>query len=206
MGRRDNWRLELAPGRYGPVAVLGGFFVVGGTLGAVFAGMIGGAAAQALADYLRDYLQLAQSGALQRQFWPMLWEQGRFLLAVLILGFTALGVVGIPIVFGARGFLFAFSVAGFCRLFGPPGLVPALFLFGLPALIWGPALFVAGVQGISVSWGLARRMLGDSRAPLPFDSACWLHMALCVGAVVVCAALEFFAVPALLGASARFVL
>lgn len=206
MSRREQWNWALVPGRSGPLAVLGGCFVLGGVLGGLFAGMIHGQAALALADYLRDYLLLAQEGQVRVQFWSALWEQGRFLLAVLVLSFTALGVLGIPILFGTRGFLFAFSVAGFCRLFGPAGLVPALFLFGLPAVLWGPALFVSGVQGLGGAFGLWRRITGESRAALPYDASFCLRTAMCVCAVCGCAALECLAVPAVLGASARFVL
>ena len=38
---------------------------------------------------------------------------------------TAVGTAGIPVLFLARGFLFSFSVAAFCRCFGPAGM--ALF-------------------------------------------------------------------------------
>lgn len=37
------------------------------------------------------------------------------------------------------------------------GLIPALFLFGLPALLWAPALFVLGAQGMLGAYGLLRR-------------------------------------------------
>ena len=108
--------------------------------------LIAGQAAQELESFLRDYLSAAQAGEIQARFWPMLWEQGRFLIGLCILGVTALGVVGIPVLFLARGFLFSFSVAAFCRIFGPVGLASAFFLFGLPALLWAPVLFLAGCQ------------------------------------------------------------
>ena len=84
----------------------------------------------------------------------------RFPLAALLMGFTALGVIGLPVLFAVRGFLFSFSVACFCRLFGGAGLIPALFLFGLPALLWAPALFVLGAQGMLGAYGLLRRVTG----------------------------------------------
>ena len=151
MSQRDGMRVERALGRLGPLAILGSAFLLGGLLGAALVSMIAQPAAEALTAYLRDYLTAGQAGKVAVDFWPMLWEQGRFFVGVCVLGLTALGAAGIPVLFGARGFLFAFSVAGFCRAFGPAGLGPALFLFGLPAFLWGPILFLAGTQSMELS-------------------------------------------------------
>lgn len=121
MSQRDGMRVERALGRLGPLAILGSAFLLGGLLGAALVSMIAQPAAEALTAYLRDYLTAGQAGKVAVDFWPMLWEQGRFFVGVCVLGLTALGAAGIPVLFGARGFLFAFSVAGFCRAFGPAG-------------------------------------------------------------------------------------
>ena len=136
----------------------------------------------------------------------MLWEQGRFLIGLCILGVTALGVAGIPVLFLARGFLFSFSVAAFCRIFGPVGLASAFFLFGLPALLWAPVLFLAGCQCLEGAYALLCRVLGDGRAPLPQGSAYWGKLALYGLGLVVCVMLECMAAPVLLKAAAQFVL
>ena len=163
-------------------------------------------AAQELESFLRDYLSAAQAGEIQARFWPMLWEQGRFLIGLCILGVTALGVAGIPVLFLARGFLFSFSVAAFCRIFGPVGLASAFFLFGLPALLWAPVLFLAGCQCLEGAYALLCRVLGDGRAPLPQGSAYWGKLALYGLGLVVCVTLECMAAPVLLKAAAQFVL
>lgn len=206
MSQRDGMRADGTLGRLGPLAILGTAFLLGGLLGAALVSMIAQSAAEALSGYLCDYLAVGQAGKIAVGFWPMLWEQGRFFLGICVLGLTALGVVGIPVLFGARGFLFAFSVAGFCRAFGPAGLGPALFLFGLPAFLWGPLLFLAGTQCIEGSLFLLRRALGGGREPLPFGPRYWERLALWGLGLFLCVALEFLAAPALLAASARFVL
>ena len=139
MNRRDGVHLGPALRQLGPLTALGCSFVLGGVLGSLMVSLIAGQAAQELESFLRDYLSAAQAGEIQARFWPMLWEQGRFLIGLCILGVTALGVAGIPVLFLARGFLFSFSVAAFCRIFGPVGLASAFFLFGLPALRPGAA-------------------------------------------------------------------
>ena len=182
MGRQGKIMLDVPSGTLAAMAVLGMAFLLGGGAGCLLGGMVNGAGGSALSDYLQTYLTLAQDGTEGAPgFWAVLWEQMRFPLAALLMGFTALGVIGLPVLFAVRGFLFSFSVACFCRLFGGAGLIPALFLFGLPALLWAPALFVLGAQGMLGAYGLLRRVTGDSRYPLSYDTAYGVRCALCGG-------------------------
>ena len=206
MNRRDGIPWGPALRQLGPLTALGCAFLLGGVLGSLLASLIAGEAAQDLEAFLLDYLTAAQAGEITAQFWPMLWEQGRFFLGVCLLGITALGVAGIPAVFLARGFLFSFSVAALCRCFGPVGLASAFFLFGLPALLWAPVLFLAGSQCLDGAYALLRRVLGDSRSPLPQGSAYWGKLALYGLGLVLCVMLECMSTPILLRAAAQFVL
>ena len=189
-----------------PLAALSACFHLGGALGAVFGGLMSETSAQELADYLSTYFTLAREGGVTVEFWSVAWEQFRLLIAVILLGLTALGAAGIPLLFGVRGFLLAFSVAGLCRVFGAAGLVPALFLFGLPAFFWAPILFLTGGQCLNGAWVLLRRLLLESREPLPFTSAYWGRLGLWTAAMMVCVMLEYLAAPVLLSAAAKLVL
>ncbi len=206
MKRRRRVKLDLLSGDTAAVLLLGALFLLGGAVGCLIAGGIRGEAGNALQEYLKTYLTLAEGNAVEVHFGEAVWEQVRFPLAVLLLGFTAIGVVGIPMLFALRGFVFAFCVSCFCRLFGMPGLVPAIFLFGLPALVWAPALFVLGIQAMGGSYSMLRRCMGDSQCPAFFDGNYWLRCALCGSAVAACVALEYWVFPALVGACAQFVL
>ena len=189
-----------------PLAALSACFLLGGALGAVFGGLMSETSAQELADYLSTYFTLAREGGVTVEFWSVALEQFRLLIAVILLGLTALGAAGIPLLFGVRGFLLAFSVAGLCRVFGAAGLVPALFLFGLPAFFWAPILFLTGGQCLNGAWVLLRRLLLESREPLPFTSAYWGRLGLWAAAMMVCVMLEYLAAPVLLSAAAKLVL
>lgn len=189
-----------------PLAALSACFLLGGALGAVFGGLMSETSAQELADYLSTYFTLAREGGVTVEFWSVAWEQFRLLIAVILLGLTALGAAGIPLLFGVRGFLLAFSVAGLCRVCGAAGLVPALFLFGLPAFFWAPILFLTGGQCLNGAWVLLRRLLLESREPLPFTSAYWGRLGLWAAAMMVCVMLEYLAAPVLLSAVAKLVL
>ena len=189
-----------------PLAALSACFLLGGALGADFGGLMSETSAQELADYLSTYFTLAREGGVTVEFWSVAWEQFRLLIAVILLGLTALGAAGIPLLFGVRGFLLAFSVSGLCRVFGAAGLVPALFLFGLPAFFWAPILFLTGGQCLNGAWVLLRRLLLESREPLPFTSAYWGRLGLWAAAMMVCVMLEYLAAPVLLSAAAKLVL
>lgn len=206
MKRRRKMKLDLLSGNTAAVLLLGALFLLGGALGCAAAGNVRGEAGAALEQYINAYLTLAGGSEMEVRFFSVLWEQMRFPLLALLMGFTAVGIIGIPALFAVRGFVFAFSVACFCRLFGTAGLIPALFLFGLPALIWAPALFVLGMQTLGASCSMLRRCVGDSCRPEFCEGDYWVRCALCACAVALCVALEYLVLPALVGASARFVL
>lgn len=206
VGKRIKAKWDLPAGQGGALAVLGVFFALGGLSGCLLAALSGGEGAQELCAYLTDYLSLAEGGGLVRSLWPVLWGQFKFFLAASVLGLTALGVVGLPLLFGIRGFFFAFSVSCLCRVFGGVGLFPAFALFGLSALLWSPAFFLAGVQGLSSSQQLLRRSFGDGRGALPLDRGYWLRLAFCAGLTLAGGLAEYWVVPVLIRAAARVVL
>lgn len=201
---KQKWDLPLE--QRAALAVLSAAFLLGGVAGCLLASLSGGAGAEELGSYLTGYLTLALEGDLPRGVMPLLWGQLKYLLAVLVLGLTALGLAGIPILFGLRGFFFSFSAACFCRVFGRRGLLPALFLFGLPALLWVPALFLSGVPGFLSARQLLRRTSGDSRGVISLNGAWWCRAGLCAGLALTAGLLEYWVVPVLLRAAARVIL
>lgn len=205
MGRRQREGRDLLSGQGAALAVLGAVFMIGGGAGCLFAALAGGEGGASLSAYLADYLTLAADGTVGRSFWPILWREGRYWLAACVLGLTALGVAGIPLTLGVRGFFLGFSSACFCRVFGPAGLIPAAVIFGLPALLWAPALFLTGVQGLLSARQLLLRGPGEGGWP-PISPVCWLRLAGCAGLELCAALVEFAAVPVLLRAAARVVL
>ena len=136
--------------------------------------------------------------------WTVLWEQGKSLLAALLLGMTALGVLGLPLLFGVRGFFFTFSAACFCRVFGAGGVLSGFILFALPALLWAPALFLAGTQSLRSSRQLLGRALGEERTgPVFGRPAYWCTAGLCAGLTLAGGLLEYWVVPVLLRAAVQ---
>ena len=206
MGKWERKKWDLPSEQGGLLVLLCALFLLGGVAGCIFVNLAGENDAQELSNYLSDYLTLVQSGTVSSSFLSLLWEQLRYLILLVILGITAIGAVGIPLLFCVRGFFFTFSVGCFCRVFGAAGLVPALVLFGFPALLWAPAFFLAGLQGLSSARCLLRRGMGEGRCPLPFSPAYWLRVGLCGALIFVCGGAEYVVVPILLRAAARVVL
>lgn len=207
MGKRIRKKWDLPSEQGVSLLALGSSFLLGGCVGCLTAALSSGEGAGILCEYLSDYLILAGQGGLPSELWPALWGQLKYLLAVMVLGFTVIGVLGIPLLMGIRGFFLAFSAACFVRVFGSAGAFPAFILFGLPALLWAPALFLAGVQSWSGALALLHRMIGDGgRRGFYLGTLDWGRAGLCVGLTLGCGLLEYWVVPVLLRAAARVVL
>lgn len=192
------WDLPLA-GETPALAVLSISFFLGSISGCLLAASVDGGGGESLTTYLAGFLTLArEDGVVSPSLLPLLWEVLRWPLLAIVLGFTALGVVGLPVLFSVRGFLLSFAAASFSRMFGGPGSLIAAVVFGVPCLFSIPALFILGVQGFVISRSLAGRALGDGGRSTPVGTAYLLRYGLCAGALFVCILLEYLAVPALL--------
>ncbi len=205
MGRRRARRVLDVPSQGVPCAlvVLAISFGLGALVGCALAASVGEAGNQSLAAYIQSYLEASQNGLTRSIPLPALvWETMRWPLLTVLLGFTALGILGLPVLFAARGFLLSFAASSFVRAFGAPGGGLAFFAFGITALLSVPALFVLGVQGFRASRRLAARALGDGKSRLPFDRIYFLRCGVCAGVFFLCMVLDYWVVPALVGAVA----
>ena len=205
MGKKLQKKWDLPSEQTAALVVLAAAFLLGGGLGCLFAALSSGSGAEELSRYLADYLELARGEELPRSLWPLLWGQLKYLLAAAVLGLTALGAAGLPVLFGIRGFFFSFPVSCFCLVFGGAGLIPAFVLFGLPALLWAPALFLTGMFGFCSARKQLHRLQGNGGGGL-FPSFSWYRGGACLCLALAAAFLEFWVVPVLLRAAARVVL
>ena len=116
MGMRIRKKWDLLSEQAGTLAILAVCFLLGGAVGSLFASLSSGAGAQELSGYLTGYLTLASEEGVPRSLWPILWGQLKGSLSVLVLGLTGLGVIGLPLLFGVRGFFFRLSFCLDCLL------------------------------------------------------------------------------------------
>lgn len=193
--RKMGRRISSAPAWDGltRLAVLGVCFAVGALGGFFFSG--GSGDSPELLDYLSRYFQTAGQGSgVEPSLWSSIWDLTRWPLAAFLLGSTALGAVGIPILLGARGFLLAFSASAFARMFGLPGVAASFAAFGVTALLAVPVLFVVSADAFRQSLG---RLSGER---FPAWSQRTQSLAPCVGLLVLAVALQQTLMPALLTA------
>ena len=148
--------------------------------------------------YVTGYLTAARAGeAAPPHMLSVVWSTIRWPVFAVLMGFTGLGLLGIPVLFSIRGFLLSFAITSFVRMFGGVGGALAFLTFGVTGLVAIPVLFVLGVQSLAAARLLAGRFLGDGKRSLPFGRAYWVRCGLCSAALCLCALLEYAAVPAL---------
>ncbi len=186
------------------LAVLAAAFLLGGLIGCGLAGSVNGGGNDTLAAYINHYMAAVQAGLTQLpDLIQLVWEVIRWPLLALLLGFTALGTVAIPVLFIVRGFLLSFAVASFIRMFGTTGAGLAFLLFGFTGLMAVPVLFVLGVQSLTASFALAGRVSAKGKRTPLYSRNYFFRCGLCSGVLAFCVLLEYFAVPAMLGTIAE---
>lgn len=142
-------------------------FFAGGLLGCLLMARVAGGAGEGLEAYVQSFLRAAESGALSApDLLPSMWECIRWPLLALLLGFTALGLLGLPVLFAVRGFLLAFSIASFVRVLGSAGCLLAFLLFGVTGAISVPVFFMLGVQSVLSARAAGQPLLGESGSRL----------------------------------------
>lgn len=185
------------------LVILSACFLAGGLTGCLLAAQVGGAGETSLNDYLIAFLLAAQEDAVDIPvLWAQVWDTLRWPVFALVLGFTALGILGLPVLFGIRGFLLAFSIASFVRAFGGAGWLLACLVFGIGGVLSLPVLFILGVQSFLSARALAARVRGDGKGRVLWGRACLIRCAMCGSCVCVCILLERTIVPALLTGAA----
>ena len=166
--------------------------------GGILPALVVVSAAFALGGVLGCGLTAARAGeAAPPHMLSVVWSTIRWPVFAVLMGFTGLGLLGIPVLFSIRGFLLSFAITSFVRMFGGVGGVLAFLTFGVTGLVAIPVLFVLGVQSLAAARLLAGRFLGDGKRSLPFGRAYWVRCGLCSAALCLCALLEYAAVPAL---------
>ncbi len=179
------------------------FFTLGGLLGCLAALRTAGSGAEAMGAYLEQFLTVAQAGGLEQPALPSLfWRALRWPLAAFLFGFSALGVLGLPLLNTLRGFFLAFSIAAFGCAYGRGGLAVAFLLLGLPGLAAIPAFLVLSTQSFSAAASLAGRAGGQGRREWPYHQDYFFRCGVCGVGVCLSLLLERYLVPVLLTGAA----
>lgn len=204
MERRKQKRREKTERTGGYLTCISIAFLAGGLLGCAAALRLGRTGTDTLAAYIRQYLSAVQSGTSGTVSLPLtVWDAVRFPMITVLLGFTAFGMVGIPALLFARGFLLSFSVACFAGIFGRTGGVLAFLLLGASGAAAIPVLFLLAVQGMETGrniWVRLRTGKQEGRIISRRSAVCLIA---CGAALAACVLFDWLFSPALLRAAAE---
>lgn len=117
----------------------------------------------ALSGYVTSYAQLAAQEKDAPALLQIVWAYVRYPAAVFLLGFTAWGVLFIPLVCAAQGFFLSFAVQCFASAMGRQGVALALAALGLRCLFVLPCLLMIASDGFAAAWRLAERQKTEVR-------------------------------------------
>lgn len=189
------------------LVVTAAFFTLGALGGALLALRVAEGGAEALEAYLEQFFSLARDGELaQPSFFMLLWRALRWPLLAFLLGFSALGVLFLPLLSSLRGFFLAFSVASFTRSYARKGLAASFLLLGVPGSVYLPVFFLLCAQSLRAAWALTGRTPGQSRREMPYDRDYFLRCGVCAAAMFAGLLIEWVALPTLLvGVASGFV-
>lgn len=188
------------------LVVSAAFFGLGGVAGCFLALQSAAGGMAAMRDYLEQILAAAQQGELSVPGLPeLLWRSLRWPLAAVLLGFTALGLLGIPALTFVRGFFLSFSVASFACAYGRRGVAMAFVLLGVPGLLTIPAFLLLSAQSFTAACRLASSG-GQSRRENPYGGDYFFRCGLCMTVFGVSVLIERYLVPALLAGAVGAIL
>jgi hypothetical protein len=176
-----------------------GFFL-GGLFGCIFASSVSGNGSLALSSYIQNFLSASRDGTLHMPgVLASAWSILRWPLITILLSFSALGVIGIPVLFFIRGFLFAFCISSFVQVLGKTGLLIVFVLLGPESLLSIPVLFIFGIQGLI----LAVKIKEKKSKPKPLrpyinNPSVALRNAICIFILICCIVWEILFAPMLL--------
>ncbi len=174
---------------------LAAFFLIGTLAGFIFSCLCD--ESDQLREYLLSYLcRTGEGDVFEPSLFSVIWECFRWFLLIFLLGFTALGSLGIPFVLSVRAFMLSYAVTTFARLFGLRGMAAALSAFGVTAFITVPVIFTAACSGFQSALG---RLSHDPQPAVPLGRRLAM-LAPCGGLLILAAALQWTVMPALLTA------
>ena len=137
--------LEITPF----VAVMAACMLLGIAIGCVFAANCGSDVLSKLIG--EDIRNFSQDGIWQYSFSKTFFNLVKYPGVVFFLAFTAFGVIAIPILVFAKGFILSLSVSSLIASFGKVGIVAALSVFGVQAAISIPCLILLSAFAVEIS-------------------------------------------------------
>lgn len=153
------------------------FFFLGVLAGCFSADRISGSIGEELSAYLAMYLDASQQQSLSvSAVCALALAYLREPLLAFLLGFTAAGVILLPLLALACGFFLAYAVSCLVMAFGTGGAWMAVCFFGLRCLVTVPCFFLLGSAAFQMAVKRLRVSFGKER-PIAEDRCVWVRFA-----------------------------
>ena len=179
------------------------FLVFGILCGYVLSGRCGAE----LSEELRRYLDAYVAGAAERSLtgeavFRTLVCYLRASVIAFLLGFASIGVIALPLLFAAQGFVLSFSLFSFALALGRESFVLLPAIFALRLLFVLPCTFLTGTAALEKSYSLAAFTLGGGKRvrPVSYPASYWYRFAVCCVCLLLGCVLELWLLPLFLAA------
>lgn len=110
----------------------------------------------AAGEILTGYFLSLKGGETGTDLASLFWWLAKYHVFVFLLGFSMLGVVGIPLAAFARGFTLSFTMAVLVRLYSVNGAIAGALILGVSSLFSVPLFFLMAVSAMNASLELTR--------------------------------------------------
>ena len=137
-------------------------------------------ASLSLRAYLSDYCRLFQDGGAAVSLFSAVLLYFGYVAAAFLLGLTAVGVAGIPLLLAAFGFMSMFAVACFAMVYGRRGVLLALAAMGIRMALTLPCLLWVAGRAWSAAFSLSGIGGGKRCAPVRYDRKYFYRLGVCV--------------------------
>ncbi len=183
----------------GQLLVLCAFFSAGILLGWRFYGTIAQQSSQQLQEYLTGYSELmAHTQAAPASLVSALVLYFRYPLLIFIFGFSALGVVLIPLLCATEGFFLSFAVTSFAVSMGRDGVLLALAALGVRCLFTLPCVLFLAMEAMEAARQVGKRgSFGYRKNRSIYEPVYFLRFGACVLFLLLGVVLEVTLVPKL---------
>lgn len=153
-------------------------------------------------DELRRYFEACLSQAEKREFSPVTVAQTlacylRSTVLSFLFGFASIGVIVLPVLFFAQGFLLSFSLFSFAAALGRSGFPTLIALFGLRLLFVLPCALWMGAEAMDKAYAMSLLTLGGGKRlrAVSYGTAYWYRFVVCCVCLLLGCALELWLLP-----------
>ena len=182
------------------VLFLSAMFLCGVCAGCITASYITGDGANLLNEYISKGILVSEVDTTGKElFFKAFITFVKYPAIIFLLGYTAFGILFIPLVLVLRGYFISFCVTSVIQALGYKGILSALCIYGFQAVISIPCILIVAAKAMRASQGFFSfvREEKDKRMVSPLTDGYLTCFLICIVFLAVCAAVEAFLIPKL---------